>query len=57
MWGLAFDPDFANNGYVYVTYTYEGSGQPQRSGREDRPADADHREPVEPGRRVARERP
>ena len=27
-WGLAFDPDFAINGYVYVTYTFENAGNP-----------------------------
>src|SRR5262245_16509681 len=28
MWGLAFDPDFETNGYVYLTYTYEEGGNP-----------------------------
>src|SRR6188472_3902663 len=27
-WGFAFDPDFVNNGYVYMTYTYENAGNP-----------------------------
>jgi glucose/arabinose dehydrogenase len=27
-WGLAFDPNFASNGYVYMTYTYENAGDP-----------------------------
>jgi glucose/arabinose dehydrogenase/fibronectin type 3 domain-containing protein len=30
-WGFAFDPDFANNGYVYMTYTYENAGNPNSS--------------------------
>jgi glucose/arabinose dehydrogenase/chitodextrinase len=25
-WGLAFHPDFANNGYVYLSYVYEQGG-------------------------------
>ena len=36
MWGLAFDPNFATNGYVYMTYTYENAGNPNEPGREDR---------------------
>ena len=51
MWGLTFDPDFANNGYVYVTYTYENAGNPNDAGPEDRPADADHRQSDQPRRR------
>jgi glucose/arabinose dehydrogenase/fibronectin type 3 domain-containing protein len=27
-WGLAFDPNFASNGYIYMTYTYENAGDP-----------------------------
>jgi glucose/arabinose dehydrogenase/chitodextrinase len=27
-WGLAFHPDFANNGYVYMSYTFEHQGTP-----------------------------
>jgi glucose/arabinose dehydrogenase len=27
-WGLAFDPQFAQNGYVYLSYTYESAGDP-----------------------------
>jgi glucose/arabinose dehydrogenase len=27
-WGLAFDPQFAQNGYVYLSYTYESAGNP-----------------------------
>jgi glucose/arabinose dehydrogenase/chitodextrinase len=27
-WGLAFHPDFANNGYVYMSYAYEPFGNP-----------------------------
>jgi glucose/arabinose dehydrogenase len=26
--GLAFDPNFASNGYVYLAYTYENAGNP-----------------------------
>ena len=44
MWGLAFDPDFATNGFVYLTYTFENAGDPNDAGPEDRPADAGHRE-------------
>jgi glucose/arabinose dehydrogenase len=29
-WGLAFHPDFANNGYVYLSYTYEEGGGSQQ---------------------------
>ena len=32
MWGLAFDPNFASNGYVYVSYTYENAGNPNDQG-------------------------
>ncbi len=32
MWGLAFDPNFASNGFVYVTYTYENAGNPNDQG-------------------------
>ena len=28
MWGLAFDPAFATNGRVYLTYVYENAGNP-----------------------------
>ena len=31
-WGLAFDPNFATNGYVYMSYTYENAGEPERHG-------------------------
>ncbi|GAB7007487.1 hypothetical protein JCM18899A_49620 [Nocardioides sp. AN3] len=27
-WGLALDPNFASNGYVYMSYTYENAGDP-----------------------------
>ena len=27
-WGLAFDPQFATNGYVYMSYTFENAGNP-----------------------------
>jgi glucose/arabinose dehydrogenase/PKD repeat protein len=30
-WGLAFDPQFANNGYVYLSYTFENVGDPNSS--------------------------
>jgi glucose/arabinose dehydrogenase/fibronectin type 3 domain-containing protein len=32
LWGLAFDPDFANNGYIYMTYVYEPGTDPNDSG-------------------------
>ena len=35
-WGLAFDPDFAINGYVYVTYTFENAAPPTTSALEHR---------------------
>ena len=28
MWGMAFDPGFSTNGYVYLTYVYEPNGNP-----------------------------
>ena len=55
-WGLAFDPDFATNGYVYLSYTYENARQPQLDGSADLAADACHGEPGEPRRRAARQR-
>ena len=30
-WGLAFDPQFASNGRVYMTYTFENAGNPNSS--------------------------
>ena len=29
-WGLAFHPNFAGNGYVYLSYMFEGGGNPER---------------------------
>ena len=31
-WGLAFDPQFASNGRVYMSYTFENAGNPNSSG-------------------------
>jgi hypothetical protein len=31
MWGLVFHPDFANNGYVYLSYVFEERGNPNDS--------------------------
>src|ERR1700752_440657 len=31
-WGLAFPPNFAANGFVYMRYTFENSGNPNDSG-------------------------
>jgi glucose/arabinose dehydrogenase len=31
-WGFTFDPDFANNGYVYMTYVYEPTADPNFTG-------------------------
>jgi hypothetical protein len=31
-WGLAFDPQFATNGHVYMSYTFEHAGDPNDSG-------------------------
>src|SRR5882672_4398521 len=30
-WGLAFHPNFATNGFVYMTYTFENAGNPNDS--------------------------
>ncbi len=30
-WGFAFDPQFASNGYVYLSYTFESGGNPNSS--------------------------
>ena len=32
MWGLAFDPNFSSNGFVYLTYTFENAGDPNDAG-------------------------
>ena len=32
MWGVTFHPDFGNNGYVYLSYTYENVGNPNDTG-------------------------
>ncbi|MEV8513211.1 LamG-like jellyroll fold domain-containing protein [Dactylosporangium sp. NPDC051484] len=32
MWGFALDPDFATNGYVYLTYVYENTANPDAAG-------------------------
>jgi glucose/arabinose dehydrogenase/chitodextrinase len=31
-WGLAFDPNFSTNGFVYMSYTFEDGGNPNDSG-------------------------
>lgn len=31
-WGLAFDPDFASNGYIYMTYVFENTGNTNDTG-------------------------
>jgi glucose/arabinose dehydrogenase/chitodextrinase len=31
-WGLAFDPQFSSNGYLYMSYTYENAGNPNDTG-------------------------
>jgi glucose/arabinose dehydrogenase len=31
-WGLAFDPQFSSNGYVYLSYTFEHAGNPNDNG-------------------------
>jgi glucose/arabinose dehydrogenase len=31
-WGLALDPDYATNGFVYLSYTYEEAGDPNDQG-------------------------
>ena len=56
IWGLAFDPDFANNGYVYLSYTYENAGDPNEHRPEDVAPHAGHRQPVESRRRAAGKR-
>ena len=35
MWGLAFDPQFSANGYVYLSYTFENAGNPNDRRSED----------------------
>jgi glucose/arabinose dehydrogenase/predicted phage tail protein len=32
MWGLAFHPDFVNNGHVFLTYVHEPAGDPNDAG-------------------------
>ena len=57
-WGLAFDPQFATNGYVYLSYTFENAGNPNSSAPSDRAADAGHgrtrRTPMSPCRGARR---
>ena len=55
-WGLAFHPNFASNGYVYMTYVFEERRQSQRPVRQDLAPDPRHGEPSEPGRGAARQR-
>ena len=31
-WGLAFDPNFSSNGFVYMSYTFEEGGNPNDKG-------------------------
>ncbi len=31
-WGFAFDPNFETNGYIYLSYTYENTGNPNSAG-------------------------
>ena len=52
-WGLALDPDYATNGFVYLSYTYEEAGEPERPGPQDRSPDPRHLEPDQSGRRPA----
>ena len=44
-WGLAFDPQFASNGYVYMTLHVRERGQPEQQRRSNRAADAGHGRP------------
>ena len=55
-WGLAFDPDFASNGYVYMSYTFENAGNPNSNAPRDRTADPRHGQPGQPRRRPAGQR-
>ncbi|MEV6932012.1 LamG-like jellyroll fold domain-containing protein [Dactylosporangium sp. NPDC051485] len=32
LWGFTFDPDFVTNGYVYLTYVYENTSNPNDPG-------------------------
>ncbi|GAA4256769.1 hypothetical protein GCM10022255_070920 [Dactylosporangium darangshiense] len=32
LWGMTFDPDFVNNGYIYLTYVYENTSNPNDPG-------------------------
>ena len=55
-WGLAFDPNFATNGYVYMSYTYENAGNPNSTAPRTSRLDAGHGQPGQPRRRAAGDR-
>ena len=44
------------NGYVYLSYVFEGGGNPNDQSAEDLAPDPRHGEPIEPRRRAARQR-
>ena len=56
MWGLAFHPDFASNGYVYMSYPLETRRQPERLRPEDLSGRPCQGRSGEPGRRAGGER-
>ena len=56
MWGLTFDPDFANNGFIYLTYMFEDGTNPNDSSEKTAAADPGHGQPRQPGRRAGGQR-
>ena len=52
-WGFAFDPDFVNNGFVYMTYTYENAGNPNSTDGAHVPFGAGHCQYGQPRRRAS----
>ena len=55
-WGLAFDPQFASNGRVYMSYTFENAGDPNSSGPSNGPPRPGHGRSGESGRGPAAQR-
>jgi glucose/arabinose dehydrogenase/chitodextrinase len=52
-WGLAFDPDFATNGFVYMSYTFEEGGNPNDSGPKTSRLTRVRADPANPDRALA----
>lgn len=53
MLGLALDPDFSANGYVYLVYTYEHAGQPESSAPRTSRVTRVQADPANPNRALA----